>query len=195
MITLIDFDDSFSYNIFSVFKKMNQSVEVKHHLDTDWDRLDQYSSKDRIILGPGPGHPDEYTHVLQALKNGIGRFPFMLGGICLGHQLIGQALGHQLKRCIEPCHGQNFPFRLPNWDVFPVNRRNKIVDVQRYNSFAVKNSKAESSETKKLGVESVVYEGQEVISFYKPDHILSYQFHPESVGTSHPELFLSPYIN
>jgi len=46
---------------------------------------------DGVFVSNGPGDPDPITYTIEALKGLIGRVPIF--GICLGHQLLGLALG------------------------------------------------------------------------------------------------------
>jgi len=64
---------------------------------------------DGILLSPGPGDPailDDITEVVKAL---IGKKPVM--GICLGHLVIGKALGANTFKLKFGHHGGNHPVR------------------------------------------------------------------------------------
>jgi len=49
------------------------------------------AGKDGILLSNGPGDPSACTHIIQELKKVLGKKPMF--AICLGHQLVGLALG------------------------------------------------------------------------------------------------------
>jgi carbamoyl-phosphate synthase small subunit len=64
---------------------------------------------DGIILSPGPGNPVLLDDVTGMIGKLMGRRPVM--GICLGHQLIGRALGAQTFKLKFGHRGGNHPVR------------------------------------------------------------------------------------
>ncbi|MGA9770485.1 MAG: glutamine-hydrolyzing carbamoyl-phosphate synthase small subunit [Blastocatellia bacterium] len=64
---------------------------------------------DGIWLSNGPGDPEPLTGVVANLKKLIGRYPIF--GICLGHQLMGLALGGQTYKLPFGHHGGNQPVK------------------------------------------------------------------------------------
>lgn len=61
------------------------------------------SLPDAILLGPGPGHPDDSGHV-ETVRAFAGRLP--LFGVCLGHQAIGRAYGASVVPARRLMHGK-----------------------------------------------------------------------------------------
>jgi len=64
---------------------------------------------DGIVLSPGPGNPVLLDDITDTVKELIGRKPIM--GICLGHQLIGKALGAKTFKLKFGHRGGNHPVR------------------------------------------------------------------------------------
>ncbi|MBE0430517.1 MAG: glutamine-hydrolyzing carbamoyl-phosphate synthase small subunit [Dehalococcoidia bacterium] len=64
---------------------------------------------DGIVLSPGPGNPDLLEDITDTVRELVGRKPLM--GICLGHQLIGKALGARTFKLKFGHRGGNHPVR------------------------------------------------------------------------------------
>ncbi|MBU1274915.1 MAG: glutamine-hydrolyzing carbamoyl-phosphate synthase small subunit [Proteobacteria bacterium] len=62
---------------------------------------------DGVFLSNGPGDPAAVTYVVDTVKNLLGRAPIF--GICLGHQMIGQALGGKTFKLKFGHRGANQP--------------------------------------------------------------------------------------
>jgi carbamoyl-phosphate synthase small subunit len=64
---------------------------------------------DGIVLSPGPSNPALLDNITDTVRNLIGQKPIM--GICLGHQLIGRALGAKTFKLKFGHRGGNHPVR------------------------------------------------------------------------------------
>jgi carbamoyl-phosphate synthase small subunit len=64
---------------------------------------------DGIVLSPGPGDPALLDDIAETVRNLTGKKPIM--GICLGHQLIGKALGAKTFKLKFGHRGGNHPVR------------------------------------------------------------------------------------
>ncbi|MFO8192142.1 MAG: glutamine-hydrolyzing carbamoyl-phosphate synthase small subunit [Bacillota bacterium] len=64
---------------------------------------------DGILLSNGPGDPVACSDVLPAIRDILGRVPVF--GICLGHQLLGMALGFSTFKLVFGHRGGNHPVR------------------------------------------------------------------------------------
>lgn len=169
--TFIDFDDSFSFNVVQELTNVGFDVSV-----VSWRDFKDLPSEGLLVLGPGPGHPNEYQQIFSLLKTWLlEKRPFF--GVCLGHQIFWKLQNVEILRSKIPLHGQKINLKLTEeW-----RRLLKIPSdafVQRYNSLAV------MSEASLKNPELKNFIQDDEILMTKGDHVITYQFHPESVGTS-----------
>ncbi len=65
---------------------------------------------DGIVLSNGPGNPLSYTKIIEKVKFLI-KLQIPILGICLGHQLLGLALGAKIEKLQFGHHGINHPIK------------------------------------------------------------------------------------
>jgi carbamoyl-phosphate synthase small subunit len=64
---------------------------------------------DGIVLSPGPGDPAMLDYAVESVKGILGRVPVM--GICLGHQVVGRAVGAGTYKLKFGHRGANHPVK------------------------------------------------------------------------------------
>ena len=64
---------------------------------------------DGVFLSNGPGDPEPCTYAVDNIRRLMGRLPIF--GICLGHQLVGLALGGKTFKLKFGHHGGNHPVK------------------------------------------------------------------------------------
>lgn len=64
---------------------------------------------DGIFISNGPGDPEYVHNVTELVERILGKLP--LFGICLGHQILGQALGAKTYKLKFGHHGLNHPIK------------------------------------------------------------------------------------
>ncbi|MBZ5628184.1 MAG: glutamine-hydrolyzing carbamoyl-phosphate synthase small subunit [Acidobacteriia bacterium] len=64
---------------------------------------------DGVFLSNGPGDPEPCTYAQENIRRLMGRVPIF--GICLGHQLVGLALGGKTYKLKFGHHGGNHPVK------------------------------------------------------------------------------------
>src|SRR3989440_671036 len=92
-------------NTLRSLRSRGVEVEVLPH-DSDLDRI-LARRPDGVVLSNGPGDPSQLQSTVAVTRQLIGRLPLL--GICLGHQLIGQAAGARTARLPFGHHGGNHP--------------------------------------------------------------------------------------
>lgn len=170
--TFIDFEDSFSFNVVQELVQVGFDVSV-----INWKDYEDNPQTDLLVLGPGPGHPDDYQKIFPLVRSWLeNKRPFF--GVCLGHQIFWRLQNEEVVRSKEPLHGQKIKLSLSQeWSEWLGTSGD--VFVQRYNSLAV------------LGQASLrnpVYHNfiqDDEILITRGPHLLTYQFHPESIGTTY----------
>ncbi len=64
---------------------------------------------DALFLSNGPGDPEALPYLAETVRSLLGRLP--LFGICLGHQILGLALGGRIVKLRFGHHGGNQPVK------------------------------------------------------------------------------------
>lgn len=192
-IYILDFNDSFTYNIFSTLRAVKSELELEVIPYSDilsfLKKISVTESKCGVIFGPGPGHPNEYFFVHSYLESIFNNSNVFVLGICLGHQLILEYLGFEIIRAKRPVHGQVANYALSKEMAIELCC-SEIIRVQRYNSLAVSVDEAKMLQ---LNMDFHCFEQEIVIS--NSDRLVTYQFHPESIGTTCPNKFFMRLVN
>ncbi len=64
---------------------------------------------DGLLLSNGPGDPDPLEYAVSTIKALLGKLPIF--GICLGHELLGLAMGGKIYKLKFGHHGGNHPVK------------------------------------------------------------------------------------
>src|SRR5712692_11842135 len=92
-------------NILRSLRSRGVEVEVLPH-DSDVNTI-LARRPDAVVLSNGPGDPSQLQPAVEMTRQLIKRVPVL--GICLGHQLVGQAAGARTSRLRFGHHGGNHP--------------------------------------------------------------------------------------
>ena len=105
MLLVIDNYDSFTYNLVQYLGELGQQIEVRRNDEVTLEEIESALRPERIVISPGPGTPDTAGISLKVIERFAGRIPIL--GVCLGHQVIGQAFGGRIVRSPVLMHGKS----------------------------------------------------------------------------------------
>lgn len=146
---------------------------------------------DGVFLSNGPGDPEGVPYAMEAVRELIGRYPIF--GICLGHQIIGLALGLKTYKLKFGHHGSNHP-------VIDVRTRKVEITSQNHN-FAVQSpapiagvpERPVTIDTKlgKVSITHLSLNDQSIEGMVCLDQpVFSVQYHPEASPGPHDSAYL-----
>lgn len=146
---------------------------------------------DGIFLSNGPGDPEGVPYAIEAIRTLLGRRPIF--GICLGHQVLGLAMGLKTYKLKFGHHGVNHP-------VMDLRTRKVEITSQNHN-FAVQATGVVSAipetpplvETSfgRVAVTHVSLNDQSVEGLACVDQpVFSVQYHPEASPGPHDSAYL-----
>lgn len=166
-ILIINNEDDFAFMIAHVCRGLGYQVTVKDTFDLQNERI----TADIVILGPGPGDPNDENHArmthLRMLTNAllIEKKPML--GVCLGHQMLCHELGFPVKQQTSSTQGMQRSLA-----VFGTDHK-----LGFYNSFApVLHPIMEPPEDITYDLD----EEERIIAISGPTY-RGFQFHPESI--------------
>ena len=186
MVLILDNYDSFTYNLYQIFLKLNYKIKVFRSDKITVDEIEKINPE-YIVLSPGPGTPDDAgicTEVVQKLQ---GKYPIL--GVCLGHQSILAAFGVPIVSAKRIVHGKVEKIIHNEKGIF----RNIPKDITgtRYHSLAAKKNKIPDC----FIISAEAEDGEIMAVEHKKYCLVGLQFHPESIGTKEGERIVKNFLN
>ena len=185
LILLIDNYDSFVFNVEQYLRELT-SEEV-HCVRNDKITLDEIRrlNPSKIVLSPGPKHPQDSGICLEILRSDIAA-PIL--GICLGHQAIGLVHGAKIKRLEKPYHGKTSLIKVSRKEPLFTGLPDEF-EVMRYHSLYVDELPSN------LECTAVSEDGVVMALSVRDRPIFGIQFHPESYFTQYGKKIIENFIN
>ncbi len=136
------------------------------------------AAPDGLLLSNGPGDPAAVDYVVKTVAKFIGRIPIF--GICLGHQMLGLALGGKTYKLKFGHHGANHPVKDLRTGKVCITSQNHgfCVDIDSLNKKDI--------ELTHVNLNDGTLEGLR----HKRLPIFSVQFHPEASPGPHDAEYL-----
>ncbi|BAT72279.1 anthranilate synthase component II [Thermosulfidibacter takaii ABI70S6] len=181
MLLLVDNYDSFTYNLYALFKL--QGVEIKVIRENQPIPEGDFRG---VIFSPGPSNPEQMSGACEKLKVFMGKIPVF--GVCLGMQIIAYVLGHEVSKAKTIQHGKE--------DRIEIVSGSRILQgipdgfsVVRYHSLSVK------LKNDTLTPVAYSYKDSELMAVENPDlKLYGVQFHPESVLSQYGDVIAKNFI-
>jgi carbamoyl-phosphate synthase small subunit len=165
------YDFGVKLNILRCLRDMGFRVSVVPANTPAEEALTQ--NPDGIMLSNGPGDPEGAPYAIEVVRNLVGKKPMF--GICMGHEMLGLALGGEMKKLKFGHRGSNHPI---------MNVDTGRIDITCQNhSF---NIESESLDEDTVEVTHVnLNDGTAAGIRHKSEPAASVQYHPEASAGPH----------
>jgi carbamoyl-phosphate synthase small subunit len=169
-------DYGVKYNILRSLEKRGCQVVVVPAQTSDREILGL--RPDGLLLSNGPGDPAADLGIIRTIQNLLGLLP--LFGICLGHQIVGLALGGTTFKLKFGHRGANQPVK------YLKNGRVEITSQNHGFSVNIQSMKDPDVELTHVNLNDQTLEGLE----HKRIPLFSVQYHPEASPGPHDASYL-----
>jgi len=187
-LLVVDNYDSFTYNLVQYALELGAEVVVWRNDAFDLEAVAELAP-DALLISPGPCTPAEAGMSLELVRNLGSSYPML--GVCLGHQVIGEAYGGRVVRAKHLVHGKTAVIANDGTGVFAGLPDH--VTATRYHSLVVEDlpdalvanawtTEADTGEKVVMGMRHRDYP------------VWGVQFHPESILTERGHDMLANFL-
>ncbi len=185
-ILLIDNYDSFTYNLFHCLLSLKCKVEVIRNDKINSKKILKRKYK-KIVISPGPGTPNQAGNCLKIVKSLSKKIPIL--GVCLGHQIIGQAFGAKIINAKKLMHGKTSKISHNKTGIFKNVKKNLLGT--RYHSLIIDRKTLNKDFIVTAKTKDNVIMG----IMHKKYNLRGVQFHPESISTKEGMKLIKNFLN
>ncbi len=173
---VVAMDSGVKYNILRSLAGRGCKVTVVPPTTSAKEVLDL--KPDGVFLSNGPGDPEAVDYLIDTVKKLIPKVPIF--GICLGHQILGQALGGKTFKLKFGHHGANHPVMDLDTKKVEITSQNHnyCVDTESIPDRTVRMTHVNLNDNTCEGMEHLEYP------------VFSVQYHPEAAPGPHDSNYL-----
>ncbi len=188
---MIDNYDSFTYNLVQYLRELGCEVTTVRNDKTDVAEIAS-RAPERIVISPGPCTPDKAGVSLEVVAELGARVPIL--GVCLGHQVIGQAFGGEVVHAKNIMHGKTSMIHHRGDGIF--GGFENPFQATRYHSLVVARETLPDCLDVTAWTETPAGEADEIMAMRHKEHpLVGVQFHPESILTDYGHELLEHFLN
>ena len=185
-ILLIDNYDSFTYNLYHYLSSLRCKVDVYRNDKINIAKIKKNKYR-KIVISPGPGNPSQAGSCLKIVKYFYNAIPIL--GVCLGHQIIGQAFKSKIIIAKKLMHGKTSLIKHDGKGIF--KGIIKVITATRYHSLIIDRKTLNKDLTVTAETKDKVIMG----IMHKKYNVHGVQFHPESIKTPVGMKLLKNFLN
>jgi carbamoyl-phosphate synthase small subunit len=171
---IVALDTGIKRSIIRNFTSRGATLEI-HPCTTSAEDL-LATDPDGFFLVPGPGDPAALGYIVDTIRILLADKPVF--GICLGHQLLGLALGGTTSKLPFGHHGANHPVRRLSSGAVEITSQN--------HNYAVDPDSLGGAEVTHVNLNDGVVEGLRLAR----ERAFSVQYHPEAAAGPHDAAYL-----
>ncbi len=183
-IMVLDNYDSFTYNLVYALQAQEREIRIYRNQLPLAELIAAADECQALVISPGPGTPAGAGNAIPLVQEVYGKIPLL--GVCLGLQIIVEALGGKVGLAASTLHGKACMAELGESRLFaglPATTR-----VGRYHSLAAVRIPD--------GLRISASADREIMAVEDSDsRVFGLQFHPESLLTLHGQAMFDNFMS